>query len=86
MIQISGDFKRQGRRECRFGFKKKVGVFLCSFGVGWGVGGLCVVCSRRGVVIVGSLCVWVRVVSVRGAEPATHCLGVAGTFLPGVRC
>ena len=65
-------------------FQKKVGVFLCSFGVGWGVGGLSVVCLRRGVVIVGSLCVWVRVVSVRGAEPATHRPGVAGTFLSRV--
>ena len=63
-------------------FQKNVAVFLVSFGVGWGVGGLCVVCLRRGVVIVGLLCVWVCVATVRGAAPATHSLGVAGTFLP----
>ena len=84
MIQISGDFFRQGRREWRFRFKKNVGVFLVSFGVG-GVRGLPVVCLRRGVVIVGLLCVWVRMATVRGAEPATHRLGVVGTFLSWVR-
>ena len=35
MIQISGDFFRQGRREWGFCFKKGVAVFLVSFGVGW---------------------------------------------------
>ena len=70
--------------EVSFPFQKNVGVFLVSFGVGWGVRGLPLIYLRRGVVIVGSLCVWVGVVSVRGAEPATHCLGVAGTFLSRV--
>ena len=84
MIQISGDFCRQGRREWWPRFKKNVAVFLVSFGVGWGVRGLCVVCLRRGVVIVGLLCLWVRVATVRCAEPATHRLGVAGTFLSWV--
>ena len=64
-------------------FQKNVGVFLCLFGVGWGVGGLSVVCLRRGVVIVGSLCVWVAMVSVRGAAPATHSLGGRALFCLG---
>ena len=83
MFHFSGDFYEQGRREWRFRFKKNVGVFLCSFGVGWGVGGLSVVCLRRGVVIVGSLCVWVVMVSVRGAAPATHSLGGRALFCLG---
>ena len=52
--------------------------------MGWGVRGLSVVCLRRGVVIVGLLCKWIRVATVRGAGPATHRLGVVGIFLPGV--
>ena len=59
MIKISGDFFRQARREWRFRFKKNVGVFLVSFGVGgcsWVV--CCLFASRCGdcwfVVRVGS--------------------------------
>ncbi len=36
MLQISGDFFRQGRREWRFPFKKSVGLFL--FRLEWGGG------------------------------------------------
>ena len=57
MIQISGDFSTQGRK-VSFPFQKDVGVFLVSFGVGWGVRGLSVVSLVRGVVIVGLLCVY----------------------------
>ncbi len=51
---------RKGGAGVAVAFQKNVAVFLVSFGVGWGVGGLSVVCLRRGVVIVGLLCVGSR--------------------------